>query len=434
MKGESSNQGNGNGKGKGKAPLNDEELGDMSSERKNRQEPTQKISLVPAHVKTKNIDAYLPKLVSIGPYHHGEPQLQSMEIHKRRAQDKLVNASKLTINDYKAQMMEVVKTLRESYADLDDVKWSDDKFIGLMILDGCFLIEFFSNRLGFYENYQANDPIFSERGYGTVKQDLLMVENQLPYLAVQKLLEISGKNPNVISNWIRPGVEELGFHMLETYMGGLLKLGVESTQFRAPGLCASELYLYNVKFKRGKNYTDINFNSENGNLTLPILIIDEHTISTYLNMNALALTQASSTAKTFAIYARLLGTLVESTKDIILLQSHGIIVDELGDQEGAVKVIRDIAGGTFSSDVATDGKGTSYNSLQEKLDKFCKKKETRCYKTVWLWLEDLVKTTFKNPWTTISFLAAIVLLALTATQTHYAILSYKKEEQPGTTK
>ncbi|KAI3897348.1 hypothetical protein MKX03_021943 [Papaver bracteatum] len=321
----------------------------------NQQEPPQKIYKVRTHVKHRNSTAYQPKLVSIGPYHYGLPQLRPMEKDKRRAQDKLVEKYKVTIDEYKVEMKKIVKTVK--------------------------------NECG---HAISCNP---------VTQDLLMAENQLPYLVLENLLKTSGKDPSVISQWIRSGVQDRGFNVLETYMGGLLELGARSMQPREVGKYASEHYQFNVNFIKAGNYTSMQFNNGNGTLSLPVLTINEYITSTYLNMNAQALNQESLTTNVFTVYASLMGTLVKLSKDVRLLEYRGIIINELRNHEAAVEVIQDIAKGTFVSYDVTDGKGLSYKSVQNDLEKFCQKKDNKLKRTLWLWLSELYETHFKNPWT-----------------------------------
>ncbi|MCL7045053.1 hypothetical protein MKW94_018162 [Papaver nudicaule] len=392
-----------------------------------------KISKVPTHVKERNLAAYEPKVVSIGPYHHGKPPFVSMERHKQRVRDKFIDGSELTLQDYEAEIRKVVKTLKMSYADLDN----------LMILDGCFLIEFLSGPSNFHKHFPTNDPIFSAHGHAinnsAVMQDLLMVENQIPYLAIKTLWLTSGKEierevtadsdviSDVISQWIRSGVKEPGFHMLDTHMVGLLKMGERSMQDKeVRKRCAFELYQSNVQFKKTACYNNMHFDKETGILTLPSIIINERTSTTYLNMVARALTWTTSTTAEFAIYARLMGTLVQSAKDVRLLQYYGIIVNELSNHEAVVDVIQEIARGTTVSDNVKNNDGLSYRSILLDLNEFCQRRVIRLRKVLYLWFSNLWETHFKTPWSGISLIAAIALMTLTGVQTAYAILSYKK--------
>ncbi|KAI3942902.1 hypothetical protein MKW92_040353, partial [Papaver armeniacum] len=184
-------------KRKGKEPFIDHDIKEGHYDIENQPEDP-KISKVPTHVKEKNFAAYEPKVVSVGPYHYGKPQYESMENHKQRVRDKFIKASDLTLGDYEAEMRKVVKKLKMSYADLDGNEWEDDDaFVQLMILDGCFLIEFLSGPSNFHKHFPPTDPIFSAHGHAinknAVMQDLLMVENQIPYLAIKTLWLTSGK-------------------------------------------------------------------------------------------------------------------------------------------------------------------------------------------------------------------------------------------------
>ncbi|MCL7043667.1 hypothetical protein MKW94_013644 [Papaver nudicaule] len=396
---------------------------------------------VPSHLRNKNLTAYEPKVVSIGPYHHGKPQFEFMEKQKRRALDNFAKRSGVTIQAYTDEMRKVVGKLKSSYADLDLVRWNDDdEFIKLMILDGCFFIEFLSGRArAFNRHYPDNDPVFGPRGHAindiAVRQDLLMVENQLPYLAVQTLwltVPEGRQKPDVgaISQWVASDIMEkdAGFHMLDTHMEELLQIDKRSIHDKEPGkLCASELYQFNVYFRKAESYNKLHFNITTGVLTLPIITINERTVSTYLNMVARASTRESSTAAIFIIYTRLMGTLVQSTKDVRLLQSHGIIINQLSNREAVLEVIQDIAKGTISSDVIVRSNDLSYISIIEGLDKFCKLRTIRLRKTLYVWFTNLTETHFKTPWSGLSLIAAITLLALTVIQTVYAILSLSRQ-------
>ncbi|KAL6003614.1 hypothetical protein ACLOJK_023847 [Asimina triloba] len=136
----------------------------------------------------KNATSYKPQVVSFGPYHHGQPHLQAMEEHKLRAVVHFVARTKKPIEAYLAA--------------LRDVEWrrDEEKFLELMMVDGCFMLEilyyyseaYLSN--DYAADYAANDPIFSTHGklYNIphIKRDMLMVENQIPLLVLERLVNV----------------------------------------------------------------------------------------------------------------------------------------------------------------------------------------------------------------------------------------------------
>ncbi|KAK1270225.1 UPF0481 protein [Acorus gramineus] len=117
---------------------------------------------VPACVRDLNSKAYKPQVVSFGPYHHGEDQLMPMEEHKQRALLQFLRRCKKPFEDFVKAMEEVAGDLFEAYERLDE-RWTDrGRFLQLMILDGCFMLE----------------------------RDMLMLENQLPLQVLERLITV----------------------------------------------------------------------------------------------------------------------------------------------------------------------------------------------------------------------------------------------------
>jgi hypothetical protein len=96
----------------------------------------------------------------------------------------------------------VVQDLKDSYDQLDK-SWKDDtsKFLQLMILDGCFMVEIMRVAIQPSNNYAADDPIFSSHGrvytVPFIKRDMLIVENQLPMLVLYKLVAVESDGTKV---------------------------------------------------------------------------------------------------------------------------------------------------------------------------------------------------------------------------------------------
>ncbi|KAF7125091.1 hypothetical protein RHSIM_Rhsim12G0117100 [Rhododendron simsii] len=158
---------------------------------------------VPASVITElNVKAYKPQFVSFGPYHHGGYHLMPMEEHKHRALLHFLKRSYKPLESYLNALAEVAQSLKDSYESLDPV-WETDtgKFLRMMILDGCFMLEVLRNNTQTADqksaqtvnDYVANDPIFSNHGklhiMPYIKRDMLMLQNQLPMLLLTKLLD-----------------------------------------------------------------------------------------------------------------------------------------------------------------------------------------------------------------------------------------------------
>ncbi|KAM0947161.1 hypothetical protein DsansV1_C08g0083201 [Dioscorea sansibarensis] len=150
---------------------------------------------LPAFAKMmKSATVLTPQVVSFGPYHHGEQNLMMVESYKRTALVHFSMKAKQPLKYFIDVMIKNhVKDLQACYEFLDDEWQDEDKFIELMITDGCFMLEV----LRTYQNhskralYADRDPIFSHHAarhkLPYIKRDMLMLENQLPLLVLKVL-------------------------------------------------------------------------------------------------------------------------------------------------------------------------------------------------------------------------------------------------------
>ena len=157
---------------------------------------------LPASVTALNKAAYRPQTVSFGPYHYCDDQLKRMEEHKQRALHYFLKRSGKSLELFLQSLNEVVQDLKDSYDQLDK-SWKDDtsKFLQLMILDGCFMVEIMRLAIQLSNEYAADDPIFSSHGrvytVPFIKRDMLIVENQLPMLVLYKLVAVESNGTKV---------------------------------------------------------------------------------------------------------------------------------------------------------------------------------------------------------------------------------------------
>jgi hypothetical protein len=153
---------------------------------------------VPARIKRLNGGAYKPQMVSLGPFHHRDPDLVPMEMHKRRALLRLLRRARRPPGHLVAAVREVEEQLRAAYVGLgDEWRGGGDRFVEMMVVDGCFLLEMMrtaaaaGRRRTVHPDYAPNDPVFSRHGLlymvPYVQRDMLMVENQLPLLVLQRI-------------------------------------------------------------------------------------------------------------------------------------------------------------------------------------------------------------------------------------------------------
>ncbi|KAL6227390.1 hypothetical protein ACLB2K_001348 [Fragaria x ananassa] len=69
--------------------------------------------------------------------------------------------------------------------------FSSEKFVEMMVVDGCFVIELFRKFLGEVLKPKG-DPVFSESWMLTaIKTDLLLLENQLPWRVLNSLFHLT---------------------------------------------------------------------------------------------------------------------------------------------------------------------------------------------------------------------------------------------------
>lgn len=114
--------------------------------------------------------AFVPKLVSIGPFHYKDSKLHAMEAHKMRFLVRLFRESfhlveqadgKLSHSDA-MQLEDVTKAIklreqkaRDCYSECFNIP--SDEFVRMMVVDGCFVVEllrlFYKIRMGKVSNF-----------------------------------------------------------------------------------------------------------------------------------------------------------------------------------------------------------------------------------------------------------------------------------------
>ncbi|EAY74324.1 hypothetical protein OsI_02212 [Oryza sativa Indica Group] len=89
------------------------------------------------HLAEKN--AYDPVLISIGPYHHGTPSLAAAEKDKWASLDYILKLNQeRNLQDYLHVLSSLPDRARNTYS--EEIEMDEDKFLQMLLLDGCFII------------------------------------------------------------------------------------------------------------------------------------------------------------------------------------------------------------------------------------------------------------------------------------------------------
>ncbi|KAB5564748.1 hypothetical protein DKX38_004802 [Salix brachista] len=396
---------------------------------------------IPAPVTALNETAYMPQTVSFGPYHHDGIHLKPMEEHKKRALGYFLNSTEKSLPSIVGSLNEEIQVLKDSY-DMLGESWKNDKskFLQLMILDGCFMLEII--RLGTRPlDDSANDPIFSSHGslcmVPYIRRDMLLLENQLPMLVLYKLVGVESDGAKdvesvnkLVHNFFYPNasVSNLGkcLHVLDLYRKSLLQ-GDPIRKMRRPrvkgGLhgddndiirSATEINEAGIQFKKSKIKSLKEISFHRGVLELPVIVVDDFTEAIFLNLMAFERFHAGAGSEVTS-YVFFMDNIIDNERDVALLNSKGIIQNAIGSDKAVAKLFN-----SLSTDIALEP-NRNLQVVQMHVHAYCKKPWNA-------WRANLIHTYFRNPWAILSVIAALILFALTIVQTVYSVLSYSPND------
>ncbi|XP_077239896.1 UPF0481 protein At3g47200-like [Tasmannia lanceolata] len=248
-------------------------LEQFGGQERQKQPPT--IYRVPHWIRKDHEDAYEPRIVSIGPYHHNNPRLVAMEEHKWRYLHDFLFRNDKRLEDCIKEIKELEEKARSSYAEtvclVKDVKTSEDQarsteitllpkseseaFVEMLVLDGCFLIELLHKN---NDDRLFEDPMYTAKWVlPCIANDMMLLENQLPFFILQQLFNLIRKPPcslvelayKFFSHWFypirEPQLEEV-FHLLHLSHLQLQPNKIESTRKKPPSFCSQLLPVLSI--------------------------------------------------------------------------------------------------------------------------------------------------------------------------------------------
>ncbi|CAL5349335.1 unnamed protein product [Camellia sinensis] len=438
---------------------------DLGRDQASSEQATTCIYKVPEELRTLKESAYKPRVVSIGPIHSNDKRLDAMEQIKLSYKESF--CSKYMSETQKQRCLTAMEqpqfeaSVRKCYADKIELTKKEKQQNGsskilaqMMFNDGCFIIELlFRSYLAKKEHEKAKekkkknngDPIFdSPIRLRAIRHDLLLLENQIPFFVLEKLLKFavpSIPDPSLnkrylircvlsfFGNLFRHGDDTLekkgdphDYHILDVLHKCYLPDASpeeenDKTRSRFPS--ASELDLAGVQFKNrdGEDLFDVEFVKPPGPLgccrraqfEIPTLSIRDDTEP--LLRNLIAFEQCCpNVPRHISSYGFFMDTLINSAHDVELLEKAEILQNYLGTSQDVSDLFNNIC-----KEVVV---GRFY------FEKTCEDARNHCRKLCPRLMASLRRDYFANPWTGIAVVAAVIIFGLTIVQTTYTVLPY----------
>ncbi|KAJ1437406.1 hypothetical protein SESBI_03736 [Sesbania bispinosa] len=431
------------------------------------------IAIVPDELRKWNEDAYIPKMVSIGPRYKGRWELLPMEEIKWRCMDYILNRTE-NAEECSQKCMEAILELdaaiRASY--VNKIRLSRYDLATVMVYDGCFLLEILISGSKELDSklpcsLDSPSPAVEMRTRKEVLNDLALLENQIPLFILTKLFEELFPSFEFDPNWSCTSIQDmalslLGFHLEPDYSGVNLQgahflelasshiqrqrkkdqrgqhestVDITTEHVERLNRCATRLLAAGITIKpksheheHGSSEFDIELTrNRNGVLVLeiPPLHITQTSEAKWRNFIAWELKRSSKErpCSTFTSSALLFHDLICCASDVQLLKDRGVIEDHLK------KSNRDLVNFFHSLTKGVD-RGIIDPKYSNKFDALNTNSATNCATKIPIlvlhyfcrfldWIYSLHKFLRRG----YNF-AAIIVTLLTAVQAAYAILAY----------
>jgi hypothetical protein len=399
--------------------------------------PEECIYKAPAALCDSNRASYTPRVISIGPFHHGSEKLMPMEIQKQRYLKEFCKR-------LRGKTKESLKVLWRTIEDLeDDIKrryaadtfdFSKDQFVKMILFDAVFIFELFlKNEEDMRDDKRYQDDFIIGKPWlrAAIQRDLILLENQLPFFILEKLyrLAIDERKANYSS------FLDLSCHYFEKYGMNKTKPGETKhyealhftdlvrhfLSFKHPKLespdgkqiknlySATMLHQAGIKFKELPDECLLDIRAwketentvKKGELHMPPLEIDNSTECLFRNL--MALEQCHYPTEEFICrYVKLLDFLVDDKKDVDLLIENKVIVSRLGDSKAVAELINKLC---LEIVEVTSG----YDALSQLLNDY--------YESSWNKNKAyLVSVYFHNVWIGTGTVIGLIILAITVTR------------------
>ncbi|XP_065635398.1 UPF0481 protein At3g47200 [Quercus suber] len=385
---------------------------------------------------------YEPKVVSLGPIHHGKPNYQLGENYKLLLTNEFIKGSGKSMQDLYQKVKEKINELRTCFEKDVTKDYDDEALTSILFVDGCAILQYIYCAI----NKKFKELNIKRDSVAFGQQDLFLLENQLPYRLLTWLMSSSVKEKELResietyidshvkvpedqpSNWlswrlcqrlkpqqaqsakeeshdkVKPqdhtiSVATEPVHLLDHlrtrmlhepgYDGkvGKINQNIQNVQEWQSYRNVQELKTAGIHFKRGNNRTRPKF------------------------LNLIAYEMCLDFENDFGVtsYISFLDSLIDEAYDVKKLRKAQILHNFLDSDEEVAKLFNEIG-----TDLVPNIE--IYRDVRSQIQKH--------YRSKWMtWIAQVFHDHFSSPWTFIAFFGALLALALTITQTWYAVNS-----------
>ncbi|CAH8361206.1 unnamed protein product [Eruca vesicaria subsp. sativa] len=397
---------------------------------------------VPNCIREVNPEAYTPQLVLIGPLHHSLKSQAlkaldllgditytkslgylNMEEHKKVYLTEFAQRveGEKTISELRRMIEEEEEAIRENYS--ESTAWiKSTEFVEMVLHDSVFIIEFILRHME-TEPEITGDPLMVEPCLeDTVKDDLILLENQLPYVILEKLFDpiVPRIYPhqtfrNLIIEYFdfqgKIGENSKFRHLTDlnrcVRVETLPKHDEEKRNPIQHMYNADKLDSGGVTLKALEEELSLDVRFENGCLKMPCLrVVDKLEMEL---RNVMALEQCHYPYNALVCnYVDFLDYLIDTDKDVDLLVQKGIIENWIGEPASVARMVNKLGLGILDH-------GSYYYDTVVKVNAYYTDPVNRS-------MAVLKRVYFGNLWTGTATIAATFLLVMSLIQTVASII------------
>lgn len=421
---------------------------------KSQTSSTATIPRVPERLRQGENDAYEPKIISFGPYHHGEEKLKAMEKHKWSCLQKILSRNQeIPLKNYINEIKEQEEKIRSCYSGHFNFIMKSKDFVEMMLIDGCFIVE---HLLQIHEDVVDAELMSSMKWVcPLIRCDILLLENQLPFFILDGIFDMAITQSSSVhahsypssfthlaiyyfndmtdekSNLPPPQSIQHLLHLYHSFClytpeleeesrSSIIKIGGEDDEVVSDTTkeeyfltipSATALEEAGVEFMRKDvegSKLDVTFSK--GKMMIPPLLINASTKSKFRNLIAFEQFSPDSDGdlyKNFTAYAEFIACIASTQKDVALLYEKGIILHTLGNHKEVADILCHVKRGAWydENDYVVD--------IYKEVNEYMRKRRHR-------WRASLMHNYFNSPWAVVSIVAGGILLLLTILQTYFS--------------